>query len=82
MKESLWRDQALGQQDNRDQLYSRRDDPAYAQPAPGFRGSTVDALNSGPARNDFRNSDVAPMRDFEQHRGVLEFPKRPGDLLK
>lgn len=81
MKESLWRDQTMNQPNDRDQLYSRRDDPAYAQPLPGTRGAS-ESFNTAPVRNDFRNSDVAPIRDFEQHRGVLEFPKRPGDLLK
>lgn len=82
MKDSLWRDQALNQHDNREQLYSRRDDPAYAQPLPGSRGASADSFNAAPARNDFRNSDIPPLRDFEQHHGVLEFPRRPGDLLK
>jgi hypothetical protein len=82
MKDSLWRDQAMSQRNNRDDLYSRRDDPAYGQPLPGSRGVSMDSFGAGPARNDSRNSTIAPIRDFEQHHGVLEFPKRPGDLLK
>ncbi len=81
VKDALWRDQGLNQRDNSDQLFSRRDDPNYQQALPGSRGSVMDSFNNGPTRHDFRNNEIAPIRDFEQHRGVLEFPKRPGDVL-
>ncbi len=80
VKDSLWHEPGINSHDGRTELMSRRDDPQYNQQLPGSRGSG-DTFDPGPARSESRESQVAPVRQFEQHRGVLEMPQRPGDIL-
>ncbi|MGZ4965532.1 MAG: hypothetical protein ACXWKG_14955 [Limisphaerales bacterium] len=80
VKDSLWHEPGINSHDGRTELMSRRDDPQYNQQLPGSRGSG-DTFDPGPARSDSRGNQIAPVRQFEQHRGVLEMPQRPGDLL-
>lgn len=81
VKDSLWREPNLNSQDGRSELFSRRDEPQYDQQIPGTRGSAMESFDQGPTRSSFEKSQLAPVREFDQHRGVLEMPKRPGDLL-
>lgn len=81
VKDSLWHEPGMNPRDGQSELFSRRDDPQYNQPIPGSRGSAMDTLEQGPTRSTFEKSQLAPVREFEQHRGVLEMPKRPGDIL-
>jgi hypothetical protein len=81
VKEQLWHEPGFNPRTGRTELMSRRDDPQYSQPLPGTRGS-AQAFGAGSGPTDYHRNEVAPVREFDQHRGVLEFPKRPGDLLK
>lgn len=80
VKDSLWHEPGVNPNDGRTELMSRRDDPQYNQPLPGSRGSS-DTFDAGPARSDSHRTQMEPVRQFEQHRGVLEMPHRPGDIL-
>jgi len=80
VKDSLWHEPGTNPHDGRAELMSRRDDPQYNQQLPGSRGAS-ETFDTGPARSDSRSTQLEPMRRFEEHRGVLEMPKRPGDIL-
>jgi hypothetical protein len=81
VKDSLWHEPGINPRDGRTELLSRRDDPQYNQQIPGSRGSAMETFDQGPTRSTFEKSRLEPVREFEQHRGVLEMPKRPGDIL-
>jgi hypothetical protein len=80
VKDSLWHEPGINPQDGRTELMSRRDDPQYNQPLPGSRGGS-ETFDAGPVRSDFHKTQLEPVRQFDQHRGVLEMPHRPGDIL-
>lgn len=81
VKQSLWNDQRANAQGSRVDFMTR---PDYSQNSQSLfvPRNNEDSFNSGPVRNDFRQSEIAPVREFEQHRGVLDMPKRPGDVLR
>jgi hypothetical protein len=80
VKDSLWHEPGINPHDGRTELMSRRDDLQYNQQLPGSRGAG-DTFDAGPTQSESRNTQIEPMRRFEEHRGVLEMPKRPGDIL-
>ncbi len=81
LKQSIWHEPGVNPHDGRTELLSRPDEAGYGQQLPGARGS-ADTFNSSVGGRDFGRSQLEPIKQFDQHRAVLEMPKRPGDLLK
>ncbi|MDB6058173.1 MAG: hypothetical protein JWO95_2017 [Verrucomicrobiales bacterium] len=81
VKDSLWHEPGINPHDGRTELMSRRDDPQYNQQLPGSRGSSTDTFDAGPTRSEASRNQMEPVRQFDQHRGVLEMPHRPGDIF-
>jgi hypothetical protein len=82
LKQSLWNQPGMDSRNSRTDFMSRRDDQQYGQSVIAPRNDNEDAFTGAQTRAGFNKTQIEPIREFERHRGVLEMPKRPGDLLK